>query len=322
MNLGGPSSLDDVEPFLRRLFGDPDVIQLGWLSFLQPLLARTIAKRRGPLSRAAYQQIGGRSPIREETTAQADAVAAELARRGLAVKPVVAMAAWHPFADEALGALAAQGIERAVALPLYPHESRTTTGSSLNQLEHARARQAGAAIEIAAIRRYPDADGYVRAVVERVEDAIATLPAEHRATAPVMFSAHGLPEVYIKRGDPYLDDVRLTVETVSRRLGARARGRGSASRAGSARNAGWDRRPRRCSTSWRPAGTPAVVVVPIAFTGEHIETLQEIDILYKDRATHAGIVHFARARTVGCHPAFIAALADLVEATAHARGWA
>ena len=135
------------------------------------------------------------------------------------------MAAWHPFADEALGALAAQGIEPAVALPLYPHESRTTTGSSLNQLEHARARQGGAAIEIAAIKRYPDADGYVRAVAERVEEAIATLPAEHRATAPVMFSAHGLPEAYIKRGDPYLDDVRITVETVSRRLalGARAR---------------------------------------------------------------------------------------------------
>ena len=321
MNLGGPSSLDDVEPFLRRLFGDPDVIQLGWLSFLQPLLARTIAKRRGPLSRAAYQQIGGRSPIREETTAQADAVAAELARRGLAVKPVVAMAAWHPFADEALGALAAQGIERAIALPLYPHESRTTTGSSLNQLEHARARQAGAAIEIAAIRRYPDADGYVRAVVERVEDAIATLPAEHRATAPVMFSAHGLPEVYIKRGDPYLDDVRLTVETVSRRLGLGTRARLCfQSRVGPQRWLGPT--TEAVLDELAAAGTPAVVVVPIAFTGEHIETLQEIDILYKDRATHAGIVHFARARTVGCHPAFIAALADLVEATAHARGWA
>jgi ferrochelatase len=321
MNLGGPSSLDDVEPFLRRLFGDPDVIQLGWLSFLQPLLARTIAKRRGPLSRAAYQQIGGRSPIREETTAQADAVAAELARRGLAVKPVVAMAAWHPFADEALGALAAQGIERAIALPLYPHESRTTTGSSLNQLEHARARQAGAAIEIAAIRRYPDADGYVRAVVERVEDAIATLPAEHRATAPVMFSAHGLPEVYIKRGDPYLDDVRLTVETVSRRLGLGARARLCfQSRVGPQRWLGPT--TEAVLDELAAAGTPAVVVVPIAFTGEHIETLQEIDILYKDRATHAGIKHFARARTVGCHPAFIAALADLVEATAHARGWA
>ena len=321
MNLGGPSSLDDVEPFLRRLFGDPDVIQLGWLSFLQPLLARMIAKRRGPLSRAAYQQIGGRSPIREETTAQANAVAAELARRGLAVKPVVAMAAWHPFADEALGALAAQGIERAIALPLYPHESRTTTGSSLNQLEHARARQAGPAIEIAAIRRYPDADGYVRAVVERVEDAIATLPAEHRATAPVMFSAHGLPEAYIKRGDPYLDDVRLTVETVSRRLGLGARARLCfQSRVGPQRWLGPT--TEAVLDELAAAGAPAVVVVPIAFTGEHIETLQEIDILYKDRATHAGIAHFARARTVGCHPAFIAALADLVEATAHARGWA
>jgi len=321
MNLGGPSSLDDVEPFLRRLFGDPDVIQLGWLSFLQPLLARAIAKRRGPLSRAAYQQIGGRSPIREETTAQADAVAAELARRGLAVKPVVAMAAWHPFADEALGALAAQGIERAVALPLYPHESRATTGSSLNQLEHARARQVGAGIEIAAIKRYPDADGYVRAVVERVEEAIATLPAEHRATAPVMFSAHGLPEAYIRRGDPYLDDVRITVETVSRRLelGARAR-LCFQSRVGPQRWLGPT--TEAVLDELAAAGTPAVVVVPIAFTGEHIETLQEIDILYKDRATHAGIVHFARARTVGCHPAFIAALADLVEATAHARGWA
>jgi protoporphyrin/coproporphyrin ferrochelatase len=321
LNLGGPTSLDDVEPFLRRLFGDPDVIQLGWLSFLQPLLARMIAKRRGPLSRAAYQQIGGRSPIREETTAQADAVAAELARRGLAVKPVVAMAAWHPFAEEALGALAAQGVDRAVALPLYPHESRATTGSSLNQLEHARARHVGAGLEIAAIRRYPDAEGYVQAVVERVQDAIATLPAEHRATAPVLFSAHGLPEAYIKRGDPYLDDVRITVETVTRRmeLGPRAR-LCFQSRVGPQRWLGPT--TEAVLDELAAAGAPAVVVVPIAFTGEHIETLQEIDILYKDRATHAGIVHFARARTVGCHPAFIGALADLVEAAARTRGWA
>ena len=179
----------------------------------------------------------------------------------------------------------------------------------------------GVGIEIAAIRRYPDADGYVRAVVERVEEAIATLPAEHRATAPVMFSAHGLPEAYIRRGDPYLDDVRITVETVSRRLelGARAR-LCFQSRVGPQRWLGPT--TEAVLDELAAAGTPAVVVVPIAFTGEHIETLQEIDILYKDRATHAGIVHFARARTVGCHPAFIAALADLVEATAHARGWA
>jgi len=325
LNLGGPSSLDDVEPFLLRLFGDPDVIQLGWLRFLQPLVARLIVKGYAPKSRANYQLIGGRSPIREETTAQAEAVAAELARRGLAVKPVVAMAAWHPFADEALGALAAEGVERAVALPLYPHESRTTTGSSLNQLEHARAAQAksnkGGSIEIAAIKRYPDAEGYVQAVIARVEEAIATLPAEHRATAPVLFSAHGLPEAYIRRGDPYLDDIRITVEAVTRRLGLGPRARLCfQSRVGRQK---WLGPPTEAVLGeLAAAGTKAVVVVPIAFTGEHIETLQEIDILFKDHATRAGIVHFARARTVGCHPAFIAALADLVEATARARGWA
>jgi ferrochelatase len=319
LNLGGPSSLDDVEPFLLRLFGDPDVIQLGWLGFLQGFVARRIVKRHAPKSRANYEQIGGRSPIREETTAQAEAVAAELARRGLSVKPVVAMAAWHPFADEALSALAAQGVDRAVALPLYPHESRTTTGSSLNQLERERARQGG--IEIAAIRHYPDADGYVRAVVERVEEAIATLPAEHRATAPVLFSAHGLPEAYIRRGDPYLDDIRITVEAVTRRLrlGTRAL-LCFQSRVGRQR---WlEPATDALLEKLAAAGTTAVVVVPIAFTGEHIETLQEIDIVYKEQAARAGIVHFARARTVGCHPAFIAALADLVEAAAHERGWA
>ena len=137
----------------------------------------------------------------------------------------------------------------------------------------------------------------------------------------MLFSAHGLPEAYIKRGDPYLDDIRITVDTVSRRLGLGARARLCfQSRVGRQR---WlAPATETVLDELAAAGEKAVVVVPIAFTGEHIETLQEIDILYKQRATSAGIVHFARARTVGCHPAFIAALADLVEATAHARGWA
>jgi len=98
LNLGGPASLDDVEPFLRRLFGDPDVIQLGWARPVQPLLAWLIARRRSEFSRAAYQQIGGRSPILEETTAQIEAVVAALGARGIDAAPAVAMAAWHPLA--------------------------------------------------------------------------------------------------------------------------------------------------------------------------------------------------------------------------------
>jgi len=318
LNLGGPGSLDEVEPFLRRLFGDPDVIQLGWARPLQPLLAWLIARRRAPFSRDAYAQIGGRSPITEETKAQARAVADVLGQRGIATTPVVAMAAWNPDAKQALAELAAQGVTRAVALPLYPHESRTTTGSSLGQLETARARRGG--IEIAAIRRYPDAAGFIRAVAERVEEAIATLPPSDRDQAPVLFSAHGLPEIYIQRGDPYLDDVRVTVAAVTQRLGLGARASLCfQSRVGPQRWLGPS--TEVALDDLAGAGTKAVVVVPIAFTGEHIETLQEIDILYKERAERAGIVHFARARTVGCHPAFIGALADLVEAAARGRGW-
>ena len=319
LNLGGPTSLDDVRPFLRRLFGDPDVIQLGWARPLQPLLAWAIARSRASVSRAAYAQIGGKSPILAETTAQVDAVAAELARRGIAARPVVAMAAWHPLAEEALAQLASQGVRRAVALPLYPHESRATTGSSLNQLEHARARQGGK-LEIAAVKRYPDAEGYLRAIVDRLEEALATLPPEHRESAPVLFSAHGLPEAYIRRGDPYLDDVRTTVEAVTRRLGIGARARLCfQSRVGPQRWLGPT--TEAVLDELAASGEKAVAVVPIAFTGEHIETLQEIDILYRERAQKAGVVHFARARTVGCHPAFISALADLALAAARERGW-
>ncbi len=318
LNLGGPGSLDDVRPFLQRLFADPDVIQLGWMSPLQKLVAWSIARSRAPFSRDAYAQIGGRSPILGETTAQVQAVTDLLAGRGIATVPVVAMAAWHPLAEEALAALAARGVARAIALPLYPQESRTTTWSSLNQIEEARKRHPG--LEVAAVKRYPDAGGYLDAVVERIEDAMRTLPPEHAATAPVLFSAHGLPEDYIRNGDPYLDDIRVTVEAVSRRmrLGARTR-LCFQSRVGPKRWLG----PTTDATidELGAAGTPAVVVVPIAFTGEHIETLQEIDILYRGRAQKAGITHFARARTVGTHPAFIAALADLTESAARARGW-
>jgi ferrochelatase len=318
LNLGGPDSLDDVRPFLQRLFADPDVIQLGWLSPLQPVVAWSIARSRAPFSRAAYAQIGGRSPILAETTAQVQAVTDLLAARGIATLPVVAMAAWHPLADEALATLAARGVRRAVALPLYPQESRTTTHSSLNQIEAARARHPE--LQIAAVLRYPDADGYLRAVVERIAEALARVPREHQATAPVLFSAHGLPEDYIRHGDPYLDDIRTTVEAVSRRmdLGPRAR-LCFQSRVGPKRWLGPT--TEALLDELAAAGARAVVVVPIAFTGEHIETLQEIDILYRERAEKAGIAHFARARTVGTHPAFIGALADLAEGAARSRGW-
>jgi ferrochelatase len=317
LNLGGPGSLDDVRPFLQRLFADPEVLQIRW-SPLRKYVAWSIARKRAPYSRQAYAQIGGRSPILAETTAQAQAVTDALAARGIEAVPAVAMAAWHPLAAETLATLAARGVRRVIALPLYPQESRTTTDSSLGQIEAARALHPE--LEIVAIRRYPDAEGYLQAVVARLEEAIAALPPEHAGTAPVLFSAHGLPEAYIRKGDPYLDDIRITVEAVTRRMGLGPRARLSfQSKVGRQRWLGPS--TETVLDEMAAAGERAVVVVPIAFTGEHIETLQEIDILFRERAEKAGIAHFARARTVGTHPAFIAALAELAEAAARERGW-
>jgi protoporphyrin/coproporphyrin ferrochelatase len=321
LNLGGPDSLEAVEPFLRNLFSDPDVIQLPpVVRLFQPLLARLIAQRRAPLSRAAYQQIGGRSPIAEESAAQATAVATELERRGLRAHGTVAMGCWHPFSNEAVAELTKLGIRRAVAVPLFPHYSRSTTGSSMVALDRAIA-EAASDLQVARVERYPDAPGYLDAVAERVRAAVGSLPPDERERAPVLFSAHGLPEAYIRRGDPYLDDIRITVAGVTKELALTDRARLCfQSRVGPQRWLGPTTEEALDVVAGQ--GHRAVVVVPIAFTGEHIETLQEIDILYKERATRAGITHFARARTVGCHPAFIRALADLAETAARGRGWA
>src|SRR5205814_298761 len=135
------------------------------------------------------------------------------------------------------------------------------------------------------------------------------------------FSAHGLPESYIRRGDPYLDDIRITVAAVSRALDVEGRAQlAFQSRVGPQKWLG--PYTEEALDRLAESGCKAVVVCPVAFTGEHIETLQEIDILYRDRAQARGITHFARARTVGCHPAFIEAVADLTLAAARARGWA
>jgi ferrochelatase len=315
LNLGGPDSPEAVEPFLRNLFADPEVIHLGPARALQPLVARIIARRRAPASRAAYAQIGGRSPIRQESAAQAAAVADALSAQGQPARPYLAMACWHPFSAEAVAAMRADGVSRAVALPLYPQHSRTTTGSSFALLDRALE---GSGIELARVERYPDVPGYVEAMADRVREALETLPEDRRDDAPVLFSAHGLPESYIRRGDRYLDDVRTTVAAVSRRLelGSRAR-LCFQSKVGRQR---WLAPTTEESIDELAGnGAAAVVVCPVAFTGEHLETLQEIDIVYRDRARSRGVVHFARAAAVGCHPAFIAALADLALSAARAR---
>jgi len=317
LNMGGPDSPAAVEPFLRNLFSDPDIIQLRWAPPVQPILARFIAHRRAPFSRAAYAQIGGRSPIREESTAQVQAVVAALAASGVVAKPYLAMSYWHPFPAETVAAMQADGITRALLLPLYPHRSRTTSGSAFRTIESALKK---APIATARIEGYATNPGYLDALCDRIAEASAQIPELERATAPVLFSAHGLPEDYVRRGDPYLDDIRATVAAVTQRLGLEGRAQlAFQSRVGRQRWLGPT--TEKALDALPGAGQRAVVVVPVSFTGEHLETLQEIDILYRERAAARGITSFARARAVGCHPAFIAGLAGLLITAARDRGW-
>jgi ferrochelatase len=317
LNMGGPDSPAAVQPFLRNLFADPDIIQLGWARPLQPLLARFIARRRAAFSRAAYAQIGGRSPIREESMTQVQAVVAAMATAGVVARPYLAMSYWHPYPGETAAAMQADGITHALLLPLYPHRSRTTSGSALRTIESALKEKA---IVTARIEGYATMDGYLDALCDRITEASDQLPDVERATAPVLFSAHGLPLDYVRRGDPYLDDIRSTVAAVTRLLGLEGRAQlAFQSRVGRRR---WLAPTTEESLdALAAAGHRAVVVVPVSFTGEHVETLREIDILYRERAGARGITSFARARAVGCHPGFIAGLAGLLVSAAQDRGW-
>ena len=305
MNLGGPDSLDAVEPFLRNLFRDPAII--GAPGPVRHLLARLVAKRRGPEAREIYRSIGGRSPLLEETEAQAAALRSALGDLGT-VEVVVAMRYWHPMSEAAARQVAVFQPDRIVLLPLYPQFSTTTTASSLGAWRDA-ANAAGIAPPTCAVCCYPRADGLIEAHAALIEPA---LEAAAEAGKPrLLFSAHGLPKRVVARGDPYQWQVEETARRIAHRL---------------------DRddldwivcyQSKVGPLAWLEPSTVAeldragrdrvpVVVVPIAFVSEHSETLVELDITYREYAERAGVPAYHRVPALGTHPAFIAALAGLV----------
>jgi protoporphyrin/coproporphyrin ferrochelatase len=302
-NLGGPDSLAAVEPFLTNLFSDPAVLPLpGWLR--RPL-ARFIAKKRAPVARAIYQQIGGRSPILAETCAQAEAL--EQALGEFETKTFVAMRCWTPFTREAAAAVAAFAPDRIVLLPLYPQFSTTTTASALEEWQRAAAA-AGITAPAATICCYPQLPGLIEGLAEGVRETLQT--AKPNLSYRLLLSAHGLPERVIARGDPYQQQVEQTAAALVERLGAPDWSVCYQSRVGPLKWIG----PATDAEIRRAGGDgKAVVMVPIAFVSEHSETLVELDIEYAKLALEAGVPDYRRVRTVGVRPVFIAGLAGLVK---------
>lgn len=300
-NLGGPDSPEAVQPFLFNLFNDRAII--GLPQPLRWLLARAIARRRAPIAREIYANLGGASPLLPQTREQAGALEQAL---GADVRVFIAMRYWHPLTEATVAEVKAWGPDRVVLLPLYPQYSTTTSASSIQRWRE-EARRQGLAAPTSAICCYPTEAGFVTAMAEAVGRALD----EADGPVRVLFSAHGLPKKVVERGDPYQWQVEQSAAAVVAALGRE----------------GLDWRvcyqSRVGPLEWigpstddeiRRAGAEGigVVVVPLAFVSEHSETLVELDIEYRRLAEEAGVARYVRVPTVGTAPAFIDGLAGLV----------
>ncbi len=305
-NLGGPDKPEAIRPFLFNLFNDRAILRMP--QPFRAMLAWLISTRRAPVAREIYEHLGGRSPLLPLTEQQAEALTDELADLG-DVRAFIAMRYWHPFSVETVEKVKAWGPEEIVLLPLYPQYSTTTTESSIADWHQAAARLS---VPTRAICCYPIESEFIAAHADTIQTALDTASAN--GTPRVLFSAHGLPQDIIDRGDPYQHQVEQTARAVAEKLGL-ADDRWVTcyqSRVGPKVWIG----PSTDSEIERAGrdGVP-VVVVPIAFVSEHSETLVELDIEYRELADMAGVPGYVRVPALGTHARFIKGLADTVRRT-------
>ena len=311
MNLGGPANLDEVEPFLLELFADHEIIQLPFQSWLGPFIAR----RRTPRVKGLYASIGGGSPILRYTRAQGQGMVERLDRLSPETAPhqfYVAFRYVKPKSEDALRAMHADGVERAVAFTQYPQFSCSTTGSSLNELWRAASRTGlRDAFRWSIIDRWPVHPVFIEAMTETVREGLEGFDPAERDHVVLLFSAHSLPLNVIDRGDAYPQEVGASVQSVVERLGvSNAYILAYQSDVGPVRWLGpsTEQVIRRLGAR----GEKRVLVIPIAFTSDHIETLSELDREYGEVAHQVGITHYRRAPALNERPRFLNALADIV----------
>lgn len=303
-NLGGPDNLAAVQPFLFNLFSDPAII--GLPNPFRRMLASFISRRRAPKAQGIYEEIGGRSPIVENTEVQAKALESSLSGHGN-VKVFFAMRYWHPMADAVAKEVKNFAPDHVILLPLYPQFSTTTTGSSFKDWKRA-AESVNLTVPTSEVCCYPTHPEFIKAHAQLIRTYYRE--AERHGRPRILFSAHGLPEKVIKRGDPYQAQVEATTQAVLKELGIADADYVNSyqSRVGPLKwigpstedellRAGYEKRP--------------VVLVPIAFVSEHSETLVELDIEYAELAHSNGVDQYYRVPTLSAHAHFIAALTDI-----------
>lgn len=310
LNLGGPDKLEDVGPFLYNLFSDPEIIRLPF-RWLQKPLAWFIAERRTRTSQENYKQIGGGSPLRRITEAQGQALKEQLSYLGQEANIYVGMRYWNPYTEEAIAQITQDNIEHLVILPLYPQFSISTSGSSFRLLEKLWQEDPKLQpIDYTVIPSWYKEPGYLQAMAELVAQELEQFPNPNEVH--IFFSAHGVPKSYVEEaGDPYQQEIEectaLIMQTLNR---PNVHTLAYQSRVGPVE---WLQPYTEDALKELGAkGVKDLVVVPISFVSEHIETLQEIDIEYREVAEKSGIHNFRRVPAPNTHPVFINALANLV----------
>jgi ferrochelatase len=303
--LGGPDTLEAIQPFLYNLFCDPDIIDFPFARVGRRPLAKLISTTRAKKVQHHYSVIGGGSPIRRFTEAQARALENRLSLCGIKARCFVAMRYWHPFIAEAIQDLQASNCDEIVLLPLYPHYSRTTTGSSLNEW----ARRFRGHVPVRTVESFYRDELYLDSVVEKIDQSLSRFPAS--SCPEILFSAHGLPQSIIDKGDPYQRQIEETVSLLMQR-------------------GDWPNHHRLCyqskvgASKWLQPSLHRMLrdlavdkirdicVVPVSFVSDHVETLGEIDHEAREEARHLGIRQFEMTEGLNDSPKFTNALAHLV----------
>lgn len=304
--LGGPDTLEAIEPFLYNLFCDPDIIDFPFARIGRKPLAKLISATRARKVQHHYATIGGGSPIRRHTEKQARALEAELRRQGMDAHCFVAMRYWHPFTNEAIQQVEDAECDELVLLPMYPQYSSTTSGSSLNEWQ----KQYSGDAAVHCVESFYWNTTYLDALAERIDQALARFPVTDRPE--IVFSAHGVPMSVIEKGDPYQRQMEETVRLLTT-------------------GAGWRNPHRLCyqskvgASKWLQPSlhhtlkqlaaerVREVCIVPIAFVSDHVETLGEIDHEAREQAQRLGFTQFEMSAGLNDSPRFISALGQIVQ---------
>jgi len=300
LNMGGPDSLDAVEPFLYNLFSDHDIIRIPRI--IQKPVARIIAKIRSKKTRHYYEIMGGKSPQKDQTLQQAHELQKAL---GDNFKVVVAMRYWHPFTEEALEELFSEEIERILLLPLYPQFSKTTTGSSFNEFERVYKRSRFPEVRVIKIKDFHDHPMYIEALVKKIRETVEDPKDFH-----FLFSAHSLPLYVIKEGDPYQKQTEKTVRLVMDHFPGVPHTLAYQSKVGPVE---WLKpMTEEVIKDLASRGVKNLCVIPVSFVCEHSETLYELDHQHGNLAIKLGIENYLRVPTLQSDTLFIEALRDVV----------